>query len=155
MSKRSVLTFNTRYLCEYYDSSDRLLPKDKATRAKVLRWVHAAEATYALHSLAILYTRWQGAFDEPVASKIEEGMSVNVGKDFDFLEGELSKNGTKFLAGDHVTAADIMMQFSIDFILARNLGTKGRKWENIERWLKDCKATETYKKAVEKTGHKL
>lgn len=82
-------------------------------------------------------------------------MSVNVGKDFDFLEGELAKNKTKFLCGDHVTAADLMMQFSVDFILLRQLGTKGKKWERVEQWLQDCKSTETYKRAVQKTGHKL
>jgi glutathione S-transferase len=144
-----------RYLCEKYDTSSKLLPKDSATRVQCLRWVHAAEATYALHALAILYTRWFGADNPAAAEKTEEGMSVNVCKDMDFLEKELGKSKGKFLVGDSVTVADCMMLFSAQFILARQLGTKGKKWEKIEKWIADCEATESYKRAIEKTGHKL
>jgi glutathione S-transferase len=144
-----------RYLCEKYDPSSKLLPKDSATRVQCLRWVHAAEATYALHALAILYTRWFGADNPAAAEKTEEGMSVNVCKDMDFLEKELGKSKGKFLIGDNVTVADCMMLFSAQFILARQLGTKGKKWEKIEKWIANCEATESYKRALEKTGHKL
>jgi glutathione S-transferase len=113
------------YLCETYDKHGKLLPLDPAQRVKVRQWVHASEATFALHALAILYARWhiQGA---------PEG-----------------------LCGDHITAADIMMQFSADFILARELGTQGKEWPNINKWLEACKKTDTYQRAVKKTGHKL
>ncbi|GAB7351171.1 hypothetical protein MBLNU459_g1621t1 [Dothideomycetes sp. NU459] len=143
------------YLCEYYDPSKRLLPTDAPTRAKVLRWVHAAEATFALHSISVLYVRWFGASDPATVDKIEEGMSVNVIKDMDFLEAELKKGSGKFLVGDKVTVADCMMLFSAQFIIARKLGTQGRRWERVEQWIRDCEATESYKRAVEKTGHSL
>lgn len=145
----------TRYLCEKYDTAHKLLPEHTATRIQCLRWLHAAEATYALHALAILYTRWFGADNPSAAEKTEQGMSVNVCKDMDFLDVSLAKNKTKFLVGDTVTVADCMMLFSAQFILARQLGTKGRKWENVERWIAECEATESYKRALEKTGHKL
>ncbi|KAG9659653.1 glutathione S-transferase, partial [Aureobasidium melanogenum] len=132
-----------------------LLPTDSATRVQCLRWLHASEATYALHALAILYTRWFGADNPAAAEKIEEGMAVNVCKDMDFLEAHLSKGNAKFLVGDSVTVADCMMLFSAQFILARQLGTKGKKWERIEKWIADCENTESYKRAVQKTGHKL
>ncbi|TIA10472.1 benzoate 4-monooxygenase cytochrome-like protein P450 [Aureobasidium pullulans] len=143
------------YLCEHYDTSNKLLPKDSATRVKCQRWIHASEATYALHALAILYTRWFGADDPSAAEKIEQGMSVNVCKDMDFLENELAKSGGKFLVGGSVTVADCMMLFSAQFILARQLGVQGKKWEKINQWVKDCENTESYKRAVEKTGHAL
>ena len=120
-----------------------------------LRWLHASEATYALHALAILYTRWFGTDNPAAAEKIEEGMSVNVCKDMDFLEAELGKSKGKFLVGDSVTVADCMMLFSAQFILARQLGTKGKKWERIEKWVADCENTESYRRAAEQTGHKL
>ena len=82
-------------------------------------------------------------------------MSKNVIKDMDFLESELKKSGGKFLLGNTVTAADTAMHFSATFILARELGIKGRKYPEIERYLKDCEATDSYKKAVDKTGHQL
>ena len=84
-------------------------------------------------------------------------MAANVQKDLSFLETELSLSSVsgKFLCGDHVTAADVMMQFSVDFILARELGTQGKQWPNINRWLEACGKEEGYRRAVEKTGHKL
>ena len=144
------------YLCETYDKSGKLLPTDPAQRVKVRQWVHAAEATFALHALAILYARWQvkGVPAESIEAA-EKSMSANVQNDMSWLETELSLSQGQFLCGDHVTAADIMMQFSAEFILARELGTQGKEWPNINKWLKACENTDSYKRAVEKTGHKL
>ena len=147
-----------RYLCEKYDSSNRLIPKDLATRLQVLQWVHAAEATFMLHALAILYTRWsspQQVKDSGALETMEQSMSKNVVNDFDWLEGELRKGEGNFLVGDHVTAADCMMCFSAQFVLDRELGTKGKKWPKVDEWIKNCEATETWKKAVQKTGYSL
>jgi hypothetical protein len=72
-----------------------------------------------------------------------------------WLETELSLSQGQFLCGENVTAADIMMQFSAEFIIARELGTNGKEWPNINKWLEACKNTEGYKRAVEKTGHQL
>lgn len=80
-------------------------------------------------------------------------MSANVQNDLDWIERDLSESGSKFLAGDVVTAADIMMQLSADYILARQLGTQGKKWPAVEAWLKRCKETPTYVRAVEKSGY--
>jgi glutathione S-transferase len=85
----------------------------------------------------------------------ENSMSANVQNDLWWLETELSLSSGKFLCGDHVTAADLMMQFSIDFILARELGTQGKERPNINKWMEDCRKEEGYRRAVEKTGHKL
>lgn len=82
-------------------------------------------------------------------------MSVNVLKDLDFLEKELANSSGQFLVGDTVTIADCMMLFSIQFVLARELGTGGKRWEGIEKWVQRCEATDSYQKAVKKTGHKL
>lgn len=113
-----------------------------------------------LHALAITYTRWfspDAVKDSGDLEKTEEGMAINVIRDFDWLDGELAKKKYKgkFLAGDLVTGADIMMQFSARFILERGLGTKGRHWKHIEEWLKACEETATYQKAVKKTGYSL
>lgn len=74
--------------------------------------------------------------------------------DLNHLESELSKS-EKFLCGDQVTAADVMMAFSAGFILARQLGTQGKRWEKVEAWVQRCEGTDAYRRAVEKTGHKL
>lgn len=144
----------TRYLCDTYDKQHKLLPAPgDPKRYAILQWVHAAEATYALHGLAVLYSRWFQQGGDPAAT--EEKLSGNVHKDMDYLASELSKSNGKFLLGDQVTAADTMMEFTVDFVFARELGTKGKQWEKIEQYKKDCQATQTWQKAQKKTGHKL
>ena len=143
-----------RYLCDTYDKQHKILPAlGDPQRYKVLQWVHAAEATWALHAIAILYMRWNLKDGDP--AKTEEGMSRNVVNDMNFLEETLKNSSGKFLCGDSVTAGDFMMHFSAVFILARELGTKGMKYPEIEKWIQTCEATDSYKKAVETSGHKL
>ena len=143
-----------RYLCDTYDKQNKLLPPlGDPKRYRILQWVHAAEATWALHAISILYVRWNQK--EGDVAKTEAGLSRNVINDMNFLESELKKSSGKFLTGDTVTAADCMMHFSAVFILARELGVKGQKYPEIERYIQDCEATETYQKAVGKTGHQL
>lgn len=148
----------TEYLCETYDEENRLIPKDVKERIKVLQWIHASEATFMLHGLAITYARWtipKEAQESGVLEQAEKGLSVNVQKDLDWLETELSLSPGKFLCGDKVTAEDMMMQFSIDFILTTKLGTQGKTWPNIAKWLKTCAETDSYKLVVKKTGYEL
>lgn len=132
------------------------MPRDLKQKVKVLQWVHAAEATFSVHGLAILYARWNlKDAPEDISEAAEKGMSVNVQNDMSWLESELSLSPGPFLVGDHPTAADIMMAFIATFIITRELGTNGKQWPNIEKWLKACEDTDGYKRAVKKTGHNL
>ena len=144
-----------RYLCETYDASQRLIPKEPKPRAKVREWMAAAEGTFMIHGLAVLYARWQmpekGKSDGTL-EEMEKKLSVNVQKDLDWLEDELKSGDGKYLVGDHLTAADTMVCFSAQFILARQLGTGGKTWPAIEKWIQHCESESGYKKAVEKTG---
>lgn len=86
-------------------------------------------------------------------------------KDLDYLESHFheqekeKEGGGRFIMGEkEPSAADIMMQFSVRFILMRELGTKGvekGRWERVERWLELCEGTESYQRAVERTGFQL
>ena len=103
----------------------------------------------------------------PAAAKehlpeMEKGLATNVQKDLDWLEYELTHDHdwlterSDWLVGDDdVTAADIMMGFTTEFILTRKLGTEGGNWPNVTRWLEMVKEREAYKKAVERTGYSL
>ena len=79
----------------------------------------------------------------------------NVAKDLDWLEAELKTGKGKYLVGDHVTAADTMVAFSIQFIFSMKLGPQDRRWKAIEAWLRNVEAGGTYQRAVAKTGHHL
>lgn len=117
-----------------------------------------------LHSLAIMYTRW---FIRPedesngALSALENGMSGNVKNDLDFLESSLAKNAAGqnsdtplFLVGNKLTAADIMMVFSAEYVLNRKTGTEGSSWPHVEKWLRGLEARPAYKKAQE-AGHEF
>ncbi|KAK7635828.1 hypothetical protein IWX49DRAFT_610185 [Phyllosticta citricarpa] len=145
----------TQYLCDKYDNSHRLLPRDPSARIKVLQWLHAAEATFLLHSLAITYARWYYPADAPRAglAQMEASMATNVENDFCWLEGELERSEGGFLVGNDVTVADVMMQFSVRFILEKGLGTRKGRWRRVEEWLGRCEGCGAYRRAVEKTGH--
>lgn len=108
---------------------------------------------FALHGLACLYAKWFQQDGD--VQKTQEGMSKNVIKDFDYLQAELEKSSGKFLLGDKLTVADVMMHFSARFIILRELGTMGKRWPKVEEWLDLCEAQPAYKAAVKKTGHQL
>lgn len=123
-------------------------------------WIHSSEATFALHGLAVLYARWNfpkslSESNPSALTDMESGIAVNVQKDLDWLEKELGASTGMFLVGNQVTAADVMMLFSVQFILERKLGTEGKSWKKVDEWRERCEGTETYKRAIEKSGHTL
>lgn len=156
-----MLTFPTRYLIQTYDKSHALLPTDPSVRWKAYEWLHASEGTFALHALAILYTRWQ--LPEPAQAhlpEMEKKLSANVHNDLNWIENTLVEQagkGKEYLVGEGFTVADVMMQFTIEFIFTRELGIKGMddKWPETRKWLKRCMDRPAFKKAVEKTGYTL
>lgn len=155
------------YLLETYDKDHKLMPppEDAAGRAKVREWVHAAEGGFMMPAMPVLYTRWQIPEDVPerdqLLAVVEQKLSVNVHNSFDWLEGELKAQkakGSGWLVGKALTAADITLQFSVQFIMERKLGVGGRgegKWPEVVAWLERIEAVEVYQKAVNKTGFSL
>ena len=141
-----------RYLCEHYDRSHRLLPIDETQRVKVREWIHAAEGAFMVHCLPIVYIR---RIDASATEKLAPSLAGNVAKDLDWLEAELRRGNGRYLVGDHVTAADTMVAFSIQFIFCLRMAPQDRKWKGIEAWLRNIEAGEMYQRAVAKTGHHL
>lgn len=155
------------YLLEAYDTKHKLMPPpgDAVGRAKVREWVHAAEGGFMMPAMPVLYTRWQIPEDTPARSEllavVEEKLSANVHNSFGWLEGELKAQkaqGSGWLVGTGLTAADIVLQFSVQFIMERKLGVGGRgegKWPEVVAWLERTEAMEVYQRAVDKTGYTL
>lgn len=118
-----------------------------------------------LHGASVLFAR----MTTPEASKaslpeVDDTLLKFVRSDLDWIEGHLREQGAKFLVGDKVSAADIMMQFSIEFLYVLNLGLTpeeaGKKggdgrWPETKRWLERCMNEESFKRAVSKSGYTL
>ena len=145
------------YLVQKYDGEGRLMGKgDEQDNAKVLEWVHAAEGTFAIHALAVLYCRWMVSAEAFAAA--EKALSANVQKDLDWLDAELAKSSSGWLVGEDLSLADIMVQFCIEFIFARRLGIRGEgkdRWKNVREWMDKCENSKSYKAAVAQTGYTL
>lgn len=105
-----------------------------------------------VHCLPMVYVR---RIDASAAEMLAPGLAGNVAKDLDWLEAELQGANGRYLVGDHVTAADTMVAFSIQFIFWLRLAPQDRKWEGVEAWLRNVETGETYQRAVAKTGHHL
>lgn len=166
------------YLCEQYDHQHRLLPNDIGQRAEVKQWLHAAEGTFMVHAMAILYARWQVPEEgKGMLEGMEERMSRNVKNDLRWLEGVLSDQqakGRHWIVGEGLSVADIQLQFrwvhtywlnrtkadectSIEFIFERKLGVDPAENEfpQVKAWLERTKAEKAYRRAVDKTGYTL
>jgi glutathione S-transferase len=152
-------TDGNRYLIEKYDKKNRMMGgNDEAKRNRIRTFVHAAEGTFLIHALAVTYARWfspESVKSSGELKELEKGLAINVGKDLGWLDAELE--GKKFISGDSVSAADTMCLFSVQFIFARDLcaGRKVGEWRNVERWIKECESTGSWKRAVKKTGHEM
>ncbi len=89
----------------------------------------------------LLYARWRipKAASEHLP-EMEKGLSPNIQNDLNWLESEGA--GRQCLVGNDVTAADILMGFSIESIFARKLGTEGGDWPNVRKWLEGLQQRE-------------
>ena len=105
-----------------------------------------------VHCLPTVYNR---RIDASMAEKLALDLAQYVAKDLYWLEAELGRGSGGYLVCDHVTAADTMVAFSIQFILRMGLGPENTRWERVGAWLKRIEEECPYQRAVAKTGHKL
>ena len=115
-----------------------------------------------MHGIAIMYARARLPKDVPEGTwkAMHEAMAPNMHNNLNWLDSHLKpvhEAGGRYLVGDHLTAADINMLFSIQLIYDRKLGLEDtdKAWENVERWRREMEEEESWKRCVEKTGFKL
>lgn len=122
-------------------------------------WIHYAEGTLLLHALSITYARWSlpDDTDRAALNKCETFMAQNVQNDLDHVESQLPDDhkGDLFLVGHALSAADVMMAFSVEFTLKKKLGVEGRTWPKINSWLAQLEARPAYVKARKEAPHDL
>jgi glutathione S-transferase len=164
------------YICETYDSSNRFLPPktDPSARAQVREWLHAAEGTFMVHAVAILYSRREMPDEgRNLVPALEERLSKNVKNDFNWLEGVLKEQrakGRDWIVGEGLTLADIQMQYRYDWTGFSDLNLADRisimliydlrigvdpadkEYPEITAWLERTKSVGKYREAVDKTG---
>jgi glutathione S-transferase len=101
------------------------------------------------HALAIIYAQWFAEEEKEAIKIITEKASVNVQKDLDEIENALSGEGP-FICGNQITAADLALAFSCEYVLTKQVGTKGHStnWPKIHQWLRTLEQRPAYQKAL-------
>lgn len=95
--------------------------------------------------------------------EMNTAMSPNMHNNLNWLDSTLKtqhEDGSKYLVGNELTAADVSMLFGLQLIYDRKLGLegveeKGLRWENVERWMGEMMEEESYGRAVGRTGFKM
>ncbi|MCM2343531.1 MAG: glutathione S-transferase N-terminal domain-containing protein [Alphaproteobacteria bacterium] len=116
-----------------------LLPQSGIARAKALEWLMWGNAS--LHpACSRMFWLSRQNFDEKTKAELSQLFIAQIQALWDEAEARLAK--TKYLAGDQVTAADILMAVIANWSLPVTLGA------NIKRVLKEVTARPAYQKAL-------
>jgi len=79
-----------------------------------------------------------------IAGQLNSGfITPTFKKRFDFLEAELERQGTKYITGDELATADIMMVFVLELCVAK-AGLTEKGWPVIMGYLRRLQAREAY-----------
>lgn len=119
------------YLADAYAKTDSLYPKDTKKRALVDQRLYFDIGTlYARFSDYYYPVIFGGApYDPAKLSKIDDA--------FKFLDSYLEK--TEYVAGDHLTLADLAIVSSVSTFEVMNYDMS--PYKNVTRWLAKVKAT--------------
>ncbi len=146
------------YLVDQY--ADGKLQPARGTRDfnRYRFWMHAAEGTYMPPLVMTLFLgRMETApmpfFARPIAKKLTQGLrdaylDHTMKAQYDYLEQALG--ASPWLAGDDLTAADIMMSFPVEAFSSR--GADAGAYPNIAAYKMRFQARPAYKRALERGG---
>lgn len=143
---RPVLLVETGAICEYIvdRAGGRLGPTNSTERLLYRQFLHYAEGSVMPVLFAALVTSKVPLLGKFAARKVRSMVDVHL----DFIEAELSSR--PWFAGDHMTAADVMMSFPLEAAKARaGLGTERPK---TMAWIERIHARPAYRAALEKGG---
>ena len=137
----------------------RLMPaKGSDEHWRCRYWLHAAEGSYMPPLVLSLFLNRMDAapmpfFARPIAKRLTRGvrdayLDRTLKALFDYLDAELSRR--PWLAGDALTAADIMMSFPCEAALNRLPAAKLLK--NVGAFVAKCHSRPAYQRALERGG---
>ncbi|MEZ5929210.1 MAG: glutathione S-transferase [Parvularculaceae bacterium] len=146
------------YIVEAYGAGRLAPPRRTKEYNRYRYWMYAAEGSFMPPLVFSLFlSRMDEApmpfFAKPIAKKLtnalrEAYLNHTTKALFDYVESELGKR--PFLAGDELTAADIIMSFPLEAAQTRVEAAKNRK--NIPAFVKKLHARPAYARALEKGG---
>ena len=142
--------------------------------AKVRQWTSFAEGSLLTHAIVslfhtgscqrsetvlilnhnaqpITYSRWFMPEEHRDAlPELEKRLANNVKLDLQYIDDHLAQSTSGFLEGQDLTLADIMLAFSVQFVLVRGLGAKWAEpgYENIKAWIRKLQGRDGWQRAT-------
>ncbi|MEZ5945404.1 MAG: glutathione S-transferase [Hyphomonas sp.] len=146
------------YVCDKHDDG-RLRPAPGTPdRADYLFWFHASQGSFQplLTNFFVMKAMTARApfFLRPAAKALVGGLDkAFFGPRLAALMGEIEKTLGKqaWFAGERMTAADIVMGYSME-VAAHRAGMDEARFPNAHRWLAKMREVPSYQRALEKDG---
>lgn len=134
------------WLLDSHDKDGTLMPKSGIARAKALEWLMWCNASLhpACGKMFWLNKPAAASLSAETKEQLKTIFLTQIQSLWDEADTRLAK--TKYLAGDSVTAADILMAVIANWGLPVTLGA------NVKRVLKDVTARPSYQKALAAEG---
>lgn len=127
------------YLLDTHDSAGALMPKSGLSRAKALEWLMWCNAS--LHpACSKVFWLAKANLDDAAKAELSKVFTGQVQTLWDEADARLAKS--KYLAGDSITVADILLA------VIANWGV-GAPGANVKRVLKDVVARPAYQKTLQ------
>lgn len=155
-----VIIAETGAIVEYIvDKHDGAMapPRGTPEHLRYRYWLHAAEGSYMPPMVFTLFlNRMETApmpfFARPIAKKLTGAvrggyLNHTIGALFGYLNDELGKS--QWLAGDSLTAADIMMSFPMEAFVRRG---DASSHPNVAGFVERIQGRDAYKRALERGG---
>ena len=128
------------WLLDTHDSSGTWMPKSGIERAKALEWLMWGNASLHPACGKVFGLSKMTTLDESAKAELMKAYNAQVQALWDEADARLGK--TKYLAGDKMTVADILLSVIANW----GVGTPGA---NVKRVLKEVSARPAYQKALQ------
>lgn len=131
-------------------ADNKLGPKDLKHRAVYEQWLEVESQAYN-HPCSTLVKELfvkPVFFKQPADEAIVKTESEKLGKVLDIIENHLRKAGTKFIAADHVTLADIVYTPSTAVALKTPQSELYSKRPHVKAWVDNVIALPSWQKVL-------
>lgn len=148
--------FIIEYLLKYHDAEQRFLPHDDASWRQYAYWLHFSEGTLMPPLvMGLILNKAIGKspfFVKPIVKKLKAGidqavLSKNITSSLTLIDNTLSRQ--TWLAGEHLTGADIQMHFALAALHAKNALAQ---YPAIINWLTKCQQRPAFIQAEKLAG---
>jgi glutathione S-transferase len=129
------------WLLDTHDDDGQLLPKSGLARAKALEWLMWCNASLHPACGRMFWLNKQTTLENDAKEELKKLFMAQIQSLWD--EAETRLEGSKYLAGDIVTAGDILLAVIANWGLPVTLGP------NVKRVLREISTRPAYKKALQ------